>query len=40
MTLKGKNDKTSLDLAMDSNFEKTIIILREGITKRLRPKRG
>jgi len=40
LTLRGKDGKTPLDLAMESGDEKTSLILREGITKRLKPKRG
>src|SRR5688572_8079433 len=40
LTSKGKDGKTPLDLAMESGDEKTSLILREGITKRLKPKRG
>ena len=39
LTLKGKDGKTLLDLAIESGNEKTILILREGISKRLKPKR-
>ena len=39
LTLRGKDGKTPLDLAMESGDEKTSLILREGITKRLKPKR-
>ena len=38
LTLKGKDGKTPLDLAMESGDEKTSMILREGITKRLKLK--
>jgi uncharacterized protein len=40
LTLRGKDGKTPLDLAMETGDEKTMIILREGTTKRLKPKRG
>lgn len=39
LTLRGKDGKTPLDLAMESGDEKTSMILREGITKRLKLKK-
>ena len=40
LTLEGKEGKNPLDLAMDAGNEKTVLILREGITKGLKPKRA
>ena len=38
LTLRGKDGKTPLDLAMESGDEKIILILIEEITKRLKQK--
>jgi len=40
LTLQGNDGKTALDLAMDAGDEKVIILLREGITKRFKLKKG
>jgi ankyrin repeat protein len=38
--LQGNDGKTALDVAKESGDEETIAVLSEGITKRLKPKRG
>jgi ankyrin repeat protein len=38
--LRGNDGKTALDLAKETGNEETITVLTEGITKRLKPKRG
>lgn len=40
LTLAGKDGKTPLDIAAESGDTETIALLAEGITKRLKPKRG
>ena len=40
LTLVGKDRKTPLDIAVESGDKETIALLAEGITKRLKPKRG
>jgi len=40
LTLVCKDGKTPLDLAVETGDKETIAVLAEGITKRLKPKRG
>jgi ankyrin repeat protein len=40
LTLKGNDGKTPLDIALEAGDKETVTVLTEGITKRLKPKRG
>jgi hypothetical protein len=40
LTLKSDNGKPAMDIATEAAYEKAAILLGEGITKRLKQKRG